>query len=258
MYPAARFCLRVFWLARLAAAALDKGARVSGHAWQAGVYRAALSLRDVDVQGPGHGTLFGKTGSSGLHMEIDTAFRDGAGTTTLVESKAYEDYTLSRDAAFVFSCKVRDHEEVAGRNRIIALLASGGRVDSIIARACYREGIDIVAPDRLPVLFLLDLPYSLEIAFRLLAEPHFFDWLCELLPAEDERLPSLRTADARRRLTRDRLVDLNYVQLRLTELVIEALSVTYPHPTIEAREEHLLKDVGSRLANIGVELVVAD
>jgi len=73
----------------------------------------------------------------------------------------------------------------------------------------------ILRPDR-----QIDLPLMLNC----MEEPYYYDWLLELLPRTEQKHASLRDLLARTSTLGERLTDMNLVQLRLTELILEALS----------------------------------
>ena len=57
------------------------------------------------------------------------------------------------------------------RNRIHAAVVSAGRLDAVFCRWCFYEGIDVVDPDRFPLIVLARLPYLLSRAeFALLED----------------------------------------------------------------------------------------
>jgi hypothetical protein len=245
------FALRTFWLAHLGRNATDGGVALDGWQWQSVVHAVARSVgRSLLVQGPGAGRLFGRHGASGMAAEIDTALDDGAERVILVEAKAVADYALSRDAAFVFAGKIRDHERGSLRRRRApyALLASAGRLDAVFCRWSFYEGIDVLDPDRLPLAILARLPFVFPGLLNDLEAGHLFDWLCEVLAVDDEELRLgpvlLRRPGRRDRLQGTLLEDMNQVQAALSEDVLAALSARSAGHDLRGRVERELAGLG--------------
>ena len=259
-----RFALRVFWMSQLAAAARD-GVRIvtDGRAWQDLVLSAAYSEEYYRaVQGPGFGRLFGRYGASGMPAEIDVALDDGRGLLSLTEAKALADYTLRRDHVFVFSCKVHDHEASGDwrRHQFYALLASAGRVDAITTRWCFYQGVDVLDPDRFPLVVLSRLEEVIPGILTKLSDPWLCDWLAEALQIEEqERLRGpvlLRDSRRLHRLKGEILRDLEQIQARLSENLWEALCGNHGGGTPEERESALLSNVRRQLELRGIRMVL--
>jgi hypothetical protein len=196
-----------------------------------------------------------------MQAEIDLSIDDGRGYLTLVEGKALADYTLSRNEAFIFASKVRDHE--ASRswrwNPAFALVASAGRVSAIFARWCFYEGIDVLDPDRFPLTVLVRVPalFSASV-FDALPEAHLYDWLLELLQIEDhERLngPVLLRQPTRRKLLSGNLLhDLNEIQAKLSENLWKALCATMSRALPEEQTAELLAELERALRQRGIHV----
>jgi hypothetical protein len=166
-----------------------------------------------------------------MPAEIDTVIDDGAGIVTLIESKAAADYALRRDEALVFSGKVRDHQRSRSFrwSGVHALVASAGRLDAIFCRWCFYEGIDVVDPDRFPLIVLARLPYLLTGTEAAMLLDHYpYRWLQDILrltPDETATGPMLLRRRARlERLREGALHDLNDIQAKLSESVWAVLA----------------------------------
>jgi hypothetical protein len=177
----------------------------AGTDWQDAVFHTArVTTPYLDIQGPGRSRLFGAYGASGMGAEIDTAVDDGRGILTLIESKANDDHRLYRDAAFVFSGKIREREASRGFRwtGTYAVMASAGRLDSVFCRWCFYEGIDVIDPDRFPLVVLSRLPAFLSnTQLSVLENVHFYDQLNEVLQLTSEEInqgPMLLRSAARR------------------------------------------------------------
>ena len=227
-------CERLGWNLTLLARLARQGARSRpppGGDWQDWVFQVAAAIRPyLDIQGPGYGRMFGAYGASGMAAEIDTAVDDGMGILTLVESKANDDYQLYRDAAFVFSGKIRERE--AARhfrwNGTYAVVASVGRLDAVFCRWCFYEGIDVLDPDRFPLIVLARLPFFLsDSELEALENQHLHSWLSDTLQLSNDEIktgPMLLRGRARRgQLREGALHDLNEIQANLSESLWSAL-----------------------------------
>src|SRR6266702_1424959 len=263
-----KFAWRLAWLARLVAREVARG-RIGeqplGILWENMVFKTAkTTLPFLDVQGPGRGKLFGSYGASGMAAEIDTAIDDGHGILCLVESKAVPDYSLRREASFIFAAKVHDHESARTFQwrGLHALIASSGRLDGIFCRWCFRQGIDVVDPDRFPLNVLARLPHILSRdEFAVLLEHHAYDWLGDVLQMSlDERVDGpllLRLPGRIAKLTEAKLHDLNELQAKLSESVWTALAeIAFGDIDLEQRESLLLDKAYIEFQNLGVEFPV--
>jgi hypothetical protein len=232
----------------------------TGTEWQDLVFETArASPPYLDIQGPGYGGLFGRYGASGMPAEIDTAVDHDGGILSLVESKAREDYTLCRDEALVFSGKVRDHEESRcfRWQGVQPLIVSAGRLDAVFCRWCFYEGIDVIDPDRFPLIVLARLPYLLgRTVFSLLQDHCPYDWLRDVLQItanESATGPMLLRNPARRgKLREDVLHDLNDIQARLSECVWSALLNVVDEGTSQDRQAALLDRARREFEELGV------
>jgi len=242
---------RLGWLARLFSRELAF-ARLNreglGDIWQRAVFATAVNTKPRrDVQGPGRGTLFGRHGASGMAVEFDTAVDDGQGILSLVEAKAVADFALRRDATFVLAAKIVDHESAPHFRwlGVHAQLASAGRLDGIVCRWCYRQGIDVSDPDRFPLNVLARLPFVLSRKeFAVLRDHHRFDWLHEVLQISREEIangPVLLRRPARlARLTDVVLHDLNDIHAKLSESVWAAVVEAATGQDFSEESEHLI------------------
>lgn len=247
-----KLAIRVHLLARLASEL-----RVDGLVWQELLFRAARSCPHARAQGPGYGTLFGRTGGTGLSAEIDVALDDGRGHLALLEGKAYGDYELGRDRVFVFDGKVADHERRLDRGRkgVFALLASAGRVGENTLRWSFACGVDVADPDRLPLAVLARLPSVYPRACDRLEEPHLHEYLVDALGLTSDELTNgpvlLRDPTRSRVLRGDRLGDLVLIQSRLSEDLIRALTGLDP---VEAKSGAIAGRILRDLKSVGLDL----
>ena len=261
-----RFSWRLAWLARVVAREIVRGRmgdQLLGNVWENMVFTTAkATLPFLDVQGPGRGKLFGNYGASGMAAEFDTAIDDGNGILSLVESKAVPDYLLRREASFIFSAKVQDHETARSfRWRgLHALVGSSGRLDGIFCRWCFRQGIDVVDPDRFPLNVLARLPHILSPdEFAVLLDHHTYDWLGDILQmTRDERINGpmlLRVPGRMAKLTESTLHDLNELQVKLSESVWTALAGSrFGEKDLEQRESLMLDRAYVEFQNLGLAI----
>ncbi|SRR5260221_9817933 len=261
-----RLSWRLAWLARVVAREIVRGRmgdQLLGNVWENMVFTAAkVTLPFLDVQGPGRGKLFGNYGASGMAAEIDTAIDDGHGVLSLVESKAFPDFSLRREASFIFAAKVQDHESARTfRWRgLHALIASSGRLDGIFCRWCFRQGIDVVDPDRFSLNVLARLPHILSRdEFAVLLDHHAYDWLGDILQMNrDERIDGpmlLRLPGRMAKLTESTLHDLNELQAKLSESVWTALAASaLGEMDLEQRESLLLDRAYVEFQNLGLAI----
>lgn len=242
---------RLSWLARVFSRELALG-RLNregvGETWQRAVFATAVNTKPHrDAQGPGRGSLFGRYGASGMAVEFDAAVDDGRGILSLVEAKAVSDFTLRRDATFVFAAKIGDHE-AAPHFRwqgVHASLASAGRLDGIVCRWCYRQGIDVSDADRFPLNVLARLPFVLSRKeFAVLRDHHRFDWLHEVLQVNRDEITNgpflLRHPSRIARLTDVLLHDLNDIHAKLSESVWVAIVEAATGQDFSEQSEHLI------------------
>jgi hypothetical protein len=254
---------RLAWLARLVARGeRDRCAALrSGGDWQNLVFATARATRPyIQVQGPGEGKLFGRYGSSGMPAEFDSAIDDGVGILTLVESKAVEDYRLRRDEALIFSAKVQDHQRARAFcwQGVHALMASAGRLDNVFCRWAFHEGVDVLDPDRLPLIVLARLPYFLSRdEFAMLQDHQPYDRLRDALRMTREECVNgpllLRNPERWELLNNDGILhDLNDIQARLSDSVWTAMLSTVPGATGEEREAALFGRAQANFETLGV------
>jgi hypothetical protein len=259
-----RVSLRLHWAARLTGSLDGEGGpRVDGYAWQSLVHDVGRSTEPRAVQGPGPRKLFGHYGASGMGVELDVVLDDGGpdNLVVLVEAKAHADQCLSRDHAFVFTEKVRDHRfspHWRWENTHL-IVASAGRVPRSFCLWCFYEGIDVTDPDRFPLCVLVRLPAIFPSAFEQLPEPEEYERLVELLcdGADDPDVGPvlLRTRGRRKRLWDRRvLLEIANLQVRLSEGLMEALCQRFTDMDADAREAKLLLIVRKELAAAGVQL----
>ena len=145
---------------------------------------------------------------------------------TLIESKANDDFRLYRDAAFVFSEKIREREASRGFRwtGTYAVMASAVNPITVFCRWCFYEGIDVIDPDRFPLVVLSRLPAFLSNAqLSALENVHFYDQLNDALQLTHEEINQgpmlLRLAARRIRLYGDVLHDLNTIQANLSKSI---------------------------------------
>jgi hypothetical protein len=222
MHPALKAGLRLHWLARLNAHPDVAGPSLwTGETWEVAVHATVRGLPCVSVEGPGFMRLLGRHGGTGEATEFDTAADLGGRVVLVVEAKRYYDYRLSRDHVLVFSGKLRDHADLTDWrwDRPVALFASAGRLDSTVCKWSFREGIDVVDPDRFPLTFLVALRQVQPDWAALLPRPEDLDELLEIL-GYDEELPAtlfrLWDPALRIRLIGDRLRVLDDLQESLS------------------------------------------
>lgn len=232
--PGESVALRAFWVARLHAAGDSGAPSLDPYRWQDLLLASATGLRGCGrIQGPGRGRLFGRSGRSGEPNEIDLALEDVFDTVLLVEAKAHTDYRLPRNEVFVFAARVRDHERADHyrKHSFFALLASAGRVDAVVARWSYFEGIDVADPDRMPLTLLSRAPALFPQLWEGMACPETHEALLDLLQVDESEARDgpvmLRRPERLRRLCGPALKDANEIQLAMTEALWGALCRQY-------------------------------
>jgi hypothetical protein len=234
--PIHRFCRDAYLLARFGG---PGEGRPGGRAWEQAVSRGMWIPGLNRRQHAGTLGLFGRSGHSGAHHELDGAAH-GSDSAIWLEAKARRELHKADVAVFAFKCldlyrAAAAHDPATvGAGAWWPILVSSEPCSAAVHRSCLSLGVLLCEPSVLPI------PTLMAVAARPAADMHLDDMLLAEIVRIGERVCHpmqmhwrLDTAGREIRLSLDEpgatdIGDLLFVQTELTDAVLDYYDLHRP------------------------------